>query len=384
MKYINIILAAMLLLCLVSMPYGYYMFVRWAAMTVFAITAFNYYAENKKELAITFGALALLFQPFFKIALGRTIWNIVDVVVAILLIVLYVKSSNSAQKKTSRKNIKSSKITFTTLILLVLSACTANGNTPKHSNNHQTTLTSYKTNVQSTPNEKRTADSIYTCDYVCDSLTTVGMVEWAINMRKKDELKIENLTTEILKLVDGKTLTAIQSEIKAWNKLCKSLDETTAQILKMKWWFGGSLGSVYKADVPMEIRFIRRACLEDDYNLLNKNNEKNDTQSSNTAANTNLTGISHSIDSAIAFVSPNNIDTSYFEYKYYSNLEEYEQSFIQCKQYAAQLKGRLKEWLDTRKTVMSTLSKNKKAEYNNHTNKALNTIAKTINGCIAK
>ena len=330
-------------------------------MTVFAITAFNYYAENKKELAITFGALALLFQPFFKIALGRTIWNIVDVVVAILLIVLYVKSSNSAQKKTSRKNIKSSKITFTTLILLVLSACTANGNTPKHSNNHQTTLTSYKTNVQSTPNEKRTADSIYTCDYVCDSLTTVGMVEWAINMR-----------------------TAIQSEIKAWNKLCKSLDETTAQILKMKWWFGGSLGSVYKADVPMEIRFIRRACLEDDYNLLNNNNEKNDTQSSNTAANTNLTGISHSIDSAIAFVSPNNIDTSYFEYKYYSNLEEYEQSFIQCKQYAAQLKGRLKEWLDTRKTVMSTLSKNKKAEYNNHTNKALNTIAKTINGCIAK
>lgn len=285
----------------------------------------------------------------------------------------------------TEKKIKSTKIIFATLILSVLSACTTNGNTPKHSsNNHQTTLTSYKTNVQSTPNEKRKADSIYTCDYVCDSLTTVGMVEWAVNMRKKDELKIENLTTEILKLVDGKTLTAIQSEIKAWNKLCKSLDETTAQILKMEWWFGGSLGSVYKADAPMEIRFIRRACLEDDYNLLNKNNEKNDTQSSNTAANTNLTGISHSIDSAIAFVSPNNIDTSYFEYEYYGCLEEYEQSFKQCKQYAAQLKRRLKEWLDTRKTVMSTLSKNKKAEYNNHTNKALNTIAKTINGCIAK
>ena len=285
----------------------------------------------------------------------------------------------------TEKKIKSTKIIFTTLILSVLSACTTNGNTPKHSsNNHQTTLTSYKTNVQSTPNEKRKTDSIYTCDYVCDSLTTGGMVEWAVNMRKKDKLKIENLTTKILKLSDGKTLTAIQSEIKAWNKLCKSLDETTAQILKMKWWFGGSLGSVYKADVPMEIYFIRRACIEDDYNLLNKNTENNDTQSSNTAANTSLTGISHSIDSAIAFVSPNNIDTSYFEYKYYGNLEEYEQSFIQCKQYAAQLKGRLKEWLDTRKTVMSTLSKNKKAEYNNHTNKALNTIAKTINECIAK
>ena len=28
-------------------------------------------------LAITFGGLALLFQPFFKIALGRTMWNVV-------------------------------------------------------------------------------------------------------------------------------------------------------------------------------------------------------------------------------------------------------------------------------------------------------------------
>jgi predicted membrane protein len=88
MKSLKIIIAAMLLLCLAPMPYGYYMLVRWAAMVVFTVTAFNYYAENKKELAVTFGALALLFQPFIKIALGRTIWNIVDVIVAILLIVL--------------------------------------------------------------------------------------------------------------------------------------------------------------------------------------------------------------------------------------------------------------------------------------------------------
>lgn len=88
-KYITFILAAMLLLCLAPLPYGYYMLVRWAAMVVFAILALDYYSKNKKELAVTFGALALLFQPFIKIALGRTIWNIVDVIVAILLIVLF-------------------------------------------------------------------------------------------------------------------------------------------------------------------------------------------------------------------------------------------------------------------------------------------------------
>ena len=34
---------------------------------------------------------ALLFQPFVKVALGRTMWNVVDVAVAILLIVLWRK-----------------------------------------------------------------------------------------------------------------------------------------------------------------------------------------------------------------------------------------------------------------------------------------------------
>ncbi|MBP5375388.1 MAG: hypothetical protein J6Y38_03540 [Bacteroidaceae bacterium] len=33
----------------------------------------------------------LLFQPFIKIALGRTMWNIVDVIVAILLVWLWIK-----------------------------------------------------------------------------------------------------------------------------------------------------------------------------------------------------------------------------------------------------------------------------------------------------
>ena len=42
--------------------------------------------EGKKAESALYGVLALLFQPFFKIALGREIWNIVDVVVGIGLI----------------------------------------------------------------------------------------------------------------------------------------------------------------------------------------------------------------------------------------------------------------------------------------------------------
>ena len=94
MKQISIILAALLILCLAPMPYGYYQFVRFVAMVVFAVMAYRYYEEKKNQLAIVFGALALLFQPFIKVALGKAMWNVVDVVVAIALILLWYRNKN--------------------------------------------------------------------------------------------------------------------------------------------------------------------------------------------------------------------------------------------------------------------------------------------------
>lgn len=91
MKQLYLVLAAMLLLCLAPMPYGYFMLVRFVMMVVFGWMANQYYQKGHQGLTWAFGALALLFQPFVKIALGRVVWNIVDVAVAILLIFLFVK-----------------------------------------------------------------------------------------------------------------------------------------------------------------------------------------------------------------------------------------------------------------------------------------------------
>jgi len=91
MKYLKLLLAAMLLLCLLHMPYGYYELVRFVSMVAFAVMAYEYHKENKEVQTVIFGALALLFQPFFKIALGRMMWNIVDVAAAVLLICLWLK-----------------------------------------------------------------------------------------------------------------------------------------------------------------------------------------------------------------------------------------------------------------------------------------------------
>ena len=87
-KILLIIMVALLLVCLADMPYGYYQLVRFVAMAVFAYLAYEYYKVNRVGVCYIFVALALLFQPFFKVALGRVMWNVVDVIVATFLILL--------------------------------------------------------------------------------------------------------------------------------------------------------------------------------------------------------------------------------------------------------------------------------------------------------
>lgn len=83
----KLILSILFLLCLLHLPYGYYQFVRFAGMLGFALLAWFSFQQKNNTATIIYIALALLFQPFIKIALGRIIWNVVDVVVSLGLIV---------------------------------------------------------------------------------------------------------------------------------------------------------------------------------------------------------------------------------------------------------------------------------------------------------
>lgn len=91
MKSLKLFFVLALLVCLAPMPYGYYMLIRVVATILFVIFAGQYYIARKEELAITFGILAFLFQPLIKIPLGKDVWNMVDVAVAILLLILWFK-----------------------------------------------------------------------------------------------------------------------------------------------------------------------------------------------------------------------------------------------------------------------------------------------------
>ena len=95
-KLIKVILAILFFSCLLDMPYGFYQFVRFAGLIGFAILAYQANQQGRQTEMIIYGGLALLFQPFFKIALGRQMWNIVDVVVGIgLIISIFMKPKES-------------------------------------------------------------------------------------------------------------------------------------------------------------------------------------------------------------------------------------------------------------------------------------------------
>ncbi len=100
---IKILLAILFLLCLVDMPYGYFQLVRFLGMTGFCLLAFQ---EKNKVLYATWIASAILINPFFKIPLGRTVWNIVDVIWSIVLISTIIMTHLSNRKTQSSRQQK--------------------------------------------------------------------------------------------------------------------------------------------------------------------------------------------------------------------------------------------------------------------------------------
>lgn len=96
-RIIKITLAILLLLCLLDMPYGFYQLVRFLALIGFGILVYSVREKENKTEMIIYAGLALLFQPIFKIALGREIWNIVDVFVGIGLIASLINNNTKSQ-----------------------------------------------------------------------------------------------------------------------------------------------------------------------------------------------------------------------------------------------------------------------------------------------
>lgn len=79
--------AALLALGAAPLPYGYYMFLRLIGCAAFGMATFISHRRGAKVLPFAYGALALVFNPFFKVHLPKEVWAAVDVASAVFLAV---------------------------------------------------------------------------------------------------------------------------------------------------------------------------------------------------------------------------------------------------------------------------------------------------------
>jgi len=86
-KYIRLGVSIMLLLALASLPYGYYILLRWVVSVTSVYIAYLAYKEKKQWWITLFLFITVLFNPVVPIYLNREMWAIIDIIVALLFII---------------------------------------------------------------------------------------------------------------------------------------------------------------------------------------------------------------------------------------------------------------------------------------------------------
>lgn len=78
--------AAMLLIALVPLPYGYYQLLRLVTTVAFGWAAYVAYDRKNETLPWAFGVIALLFNPLIPVHLPRELWMVIDAAAGVFLL----------------------------------------------------------------------------------------------------------------------------------------------------------------------------------------------------------------------------------------------------------------------------------------------------------
>jgi hypothetical protein len=78
--------AGVLFLGVAPMPYGYYTLLRIVATGVFAWAAFVSHQRHYATLPWVFGLSAILFNPFLRVHLDRSVWMWLNIAAGVLLL----------------------------------------------------------------------------------------------------------------------------------------------------------------------------------------------------------------------------------------------------------------------------------------------------------
>lgn len=95
MRYLLYICAGLLLIAIAELSYGYYTFLRLVVTIGAVLVVYNEYSRQLNFWVISFGIIAILFNPIFPVYLrDRELWAIIDVLCAIIFIVKGIKTKN--------------------------------------------------------------------------------------------------------------------------------------------------------------------------------------------------------------------------------------------------------------------------------------------------
>lgn len=79
--------AALLILALADLPYGFYTFLRLVVCGTAAFGAFAAYVTDRGAWVVVLGLFAILFNPVFPVYLGREVWAFIDIITAAALVI---------------------------------------------------------------------------------------------------------------------------------------------------------------------------------------------------------------------------------------------------------------------------------------------------------
>ena len=84
MNNLNKIVAVLLLIAMLPLPYAYYQLLRIVVTIVAAIYAYSFYENNHMPKAIIFGVIVLIWNPIFPIYMDKSVWLILDIIGAVI------------------------------------------------------------------------------------------------------------------------------------------------------------------------------------------------------------------------------------------------------------------------------------------------------------
>ena len=200
--------------------------------------------------------------------------------------------------------------------------------------------------------------------------TTSGMAMWCTQQEKRYKNNIAVYSAKLSSLSLQPTLKdCLKQETDCWNKLQASLNKFDAMYLRLYYYTGGTMGNICQADAPMNIAFIRMACLKDDYDLFA--NKQKPTYLMMKVIDTSVW--SKELQEDLVTVKYETQDKELI--KSYGSASEYKQLYCQLEKYAIETKTLLARWVAQRRNAEQLLSDSQQGNYRNHTLMVVNALS---------